>query len=698
MPFNADNNDSNNNNNQNQDPNQQINLKGSGGAATSQSGRIANFSTGATPQQASGSGRFNNLNKYISQNQSAGQNIGARINKGFGEQTTAQNKNISDTNSQIAQGFSSARSNLGQGEGFNTQLQNIGQGLGSFKSMEDRADFDTAAGQASAFTQDPNFNQFQNIQSGQAIDNQQLNTQQAQALQSGQNLNAFTQDKMNKINSEQGRYDLMKNAIGRNRGNYSSGNARFDQLFFENAPNVVGGLANTFNQANLTSQNTLGNINKQGTDLGDILNKETDLMSRLNTQTKSNQDIFNEKLGSQGNIDYINELRNAKYNEYLNQLNNGNISEEVAGDLGLNPLNTYDPTKANQVTGFGSVASQKMSADQARNMTPEQRASVLPDSTLTDTPATFQERSLRTYNALNDKDTNKNYLTKGRSASSMQDITSQADYDAYKALQSMSGIDSGKLAGASNIDKAVGATLDQQGQSKLANTIKAQDELFKKDFAGRDLSNYEFVHKSPVSNRNWAEAAVESAINSTVNMPQNLANIVSGATQGSSQFLDAIGRSQVDAGNIMTQGMLSPAVDEYNYAQMQDQNNNLMKDSKLSFNDRSNKFNDLVGRLRGTSGSTGFASSSTNLDDYLNRGMDAVTTRDASGTNKNTTAARNRAAHAEAIAGSKSKFQQQLDKIVNTTGVKNQAQLKRLDESSDAAKTLAKSKRFSKFV
>lgn len=600
MPFNADNSQNNpNNTDQNQvDPNQQINLKGSGGQAQ-QSGRVANFSTGANPQQVSGSGRFNNLNKYMSQNQDAGQNIGARINKGFGQQTDTQNKNISDVNKKIGQAFTSGSESLNQGDKFNTQLQNIGTGLGSFKSMEDRADFDTAAQQAAAFTQEaPTFNQFQNIQGGQAVNQDEIRSQQTQALQAGQNLNAFTQDKLNKINSEQGRNDLMKSTIGRNRGGYGAGNARFDQLFFESAPNVVSNLANTFGQANLTSQGILSNIQKQGQEkVEDLIKRESSLIGGLNTQTQLNQNLFNEKLGQKGNIDFINDLRNKKYNEYLNQLKTGQINEEVATELGLTDVNTYQPNKSGPLNTFSAVSGPKI--DRSGNTQQQTQ--------------TFIPRSLGVYNT-DLENTASDYLKKGRQASSMQDIASQQDFDAYQALQAMSGIDSGKLSGISTLDKSVQSGKNLEGQS-LSDVITQQDQDYRGKYAGKDYQANAF------------------------------------ATQSGSSGNFHGGKDNFGSNSINPYDVFSG---ENNYG---------------------NFYSDIVNQTQGNkgSGATGYARA--NLDQYINNDVQSIIQDSSKAYDRGGDKESNRAAQQQARESSNNSLRTYLDNIIKQSGIKNQVQL-----------------------
>lgn len=473
MPFNANDNSNNQNdeNKKNQATDQPVSLAGSGGdpsqAATGGNGRVANFSTGQQP--SSGSGRFTNLQKYIGANASSGDRLGAKIGENFNNKLNQDTTKVNDQNSQIADNINKGKETLNQGNDFKSQLTGIGNDLNTFQNMENRGNFDQAGQAAQAFTQNPNFNQFQTIQSGAGIDNDTLNNQQASALAAGQGLNTYTQNQLNNIGNEAGRYNLIKDSFG-NKRNYSSGNARFDQLFLQNAPNVVNNLQNQFNQGNLATKQMVSDLGTQGTNVNNLLNDESNLVTGINTQAQSNQDAFNTKLGAQGNIDYINKLRDDKYNEYLRQLQTGQISQQVAGDLGLSGLNTYNP-QATPAPGTIQInpgaVSQKMSIGGVPSTTPAD-------------PTT-----LRTYNT-DLANTAASYLNKGRGAMNMQDISTADDYNAYNALANIAQRDTGKLAGSSSIDKAVTGKTDQFGNSILANNISDADKNFVNNYAGKN--------------------------------------------------------------------------------------------------------------------------------------------------------------------------------------------------------------------
>lgn len=586
MPFNADNNQ-NNQNDPNKDQNQeQINLKGSGqgAASTPNSGRVANYSTGQQTGQTSGSGRFNNLQKYIGANQGAGENMGAKIGSTFDKNVNTQKSEFDKKNSNINMGLQQGRQTLEQGSGFNNQLKNIGNDLSTFKDMENRSAFDNAAKSAIDFQKNPNFNQFQTIQSGAGIDNDKALADASGLVTTGQNLNDFTQDKLSKIQTEQGRFDLLNSAYG-NKKNYGAGSARFDQLLLQNTPgNVVRGLNDKFNAGNLESKQILNASNTQMGNVNTLLGNEVDLIGNINTQAQSNQDIFNTKLGDQNNINFINNLRDKKYNDYLQQLKSGNISEGVAKDLALDTFSTYNPLNKGQIQ-IGN------------EMDPGQD---------------YMPGTLRTYNT-DLANTAASYLKQGANAQNMQDITTQDDYDAYKALQNISGRDTGKLSGISNIGKSVEAGRNLQNQT-LAEKIKAQDDAFRKDYAGRDYQVNSFATQSGPGGTN--------------------------------------GHFGVKGGNSLASGVVAEGANNYG-----------------------DFYNQIVQNNQGSSGSGATGYARANIDDYINRSEGALETNSNKAYDRGGDKESNRAAEQQARESSQAILAQHLNNIASQTGMKNTAQL-----------------------
>lgn len=459
MPFNADNNQ-NNQNDPNKDQNQdQINLKGSGqgAASTPNSGRVANYSTGQQTGQTSGSGRFNNLQKYISANQGAGENMGAKIGNSFNKNLDYQKTDFDKKNTNINMGLQQGQKTLDQGSGFQTELSDIEKGFKTFKSMDDRSGFDAASQSAKNFANNENFSKFQTIQSGAGIDNDRTLADASGLVNTGQNLNTFTQDKLNKIQTEQGRFDLLNSAYG-NKKNYGAGSARFDQLLLQNTPgNVVKSLNDQFNTGNLESKQLLNTANTQSGNVNTLLDKETDLVTGLTGQSSGTQNAFNNALyggNLQNNIKQVNDSRQQIFDEMKTGLKTRNLTAEQKAELGLTNINKYDPrvngTPVEQFPGVSVMGSDDLS-----------------NSSIPNGP-------LSSYNLLNDPDAWNQYTKQGKSAVSAQDITTDDDFSAYNALKNISGKDTGVVGGSSQLGKSI-----LQGDKNLATDITTSNNNFK---------------------------------------------------------------------------------------------------------------------------------------------------------------------------------------------------------------------------
>lgn len=411
-------------------------------------GRVSSFSSGATPN-ASGSGRFQNLTKYINANEGAGTRIGNQVSSKIGRDVGNQNTNISKQNEQINKNVTEGQGQLETGYGFNRQLGNIGKDLSSFKNMEDRSGFDSASQSAINFSQQPNFGQFQNIQAGSAVDETTLKSNQDAATTAAQNLANQTGQNFSNVNTEQGRYDLLRTNFAPKNRSYTAGNARLDQLLLQASPDkALSSLQNTLKQQNQLATGLNTNVLQQGNVVNKLIGDESSLVKDIGTQAATNQDIFNEKLGQQSNVDYINKLRQDKYNSYVDALKNRSLNQEQAQNLGLGDLSTYNPAGSpNPLSGA---------------------------------------RDIRSYNL--DLSNPNVYLQQGRQASGIQDITTKNDYDAYKALQNISGKDTGVIGGVSTINPSVTSIADISGK-KLDEVIKQQNQDFLDKYAGKNFQS-----------------------------------------------------------------------------------------------------------------------------------------------------------------------------------------------------------------
>lgn len=430
----------NQNNNQNQQQ-QADNLTTGGGIAQSSGGPQAPNAAPAAPGQArQGSGRFQNLSNYLKANQGAGQRMGQVIGSKVGTEVEKQKQETQKNLSGLAAGIQAGKGEIQAGQGFNQQLQNIGQGLSSFQNMENRAEFDAAAQKASQFAQQPDFNRFQNIQSGQAIDENALRNQEAQTLENQRIAQENIQNRLGQVSTEQGRFGLLKDIYGGKKygQQYGGGFARLDQLLLQNDPSkTVGALRTQFGEKAKDISQLGRQVGSTALENQNLIAEEAALVPALQNQASSNQDVFNQMLGKQENVDFINKLRQQKLDEYTNAIKTRQFTKDQAETLGLT---------GNQYGAYGN--------------------------------------ELRTYNL--DTSNPFNYIKQAQMAQGIQDIATEQDYDAYKALQQIAqNRDTGKLSGASQL----GATIQQidDPNARLAARISAEDQAFR-DLAGQTRS------------------------------------------------------------------------------------------------------------------------------------------------------------------------------------------------------------------
>ena len=183
------------------------------------------------PKQA-GSGRFQNLQKYIQSNQAGAQQIGQRVQS-----------NVNKQANQVGDAVNQAQQNLQQASG---------QEIGRLNQGSDVINQAVANPTDYADNQDK-FNQFQQLRTGQyqAQDIANLSNLQNQVGKVGELANA--------TQSEQGRAGLIKQTFNP-QTNYSKGASRLDQLLLQSNPNNLRQVANTAQQAQKEQTGNLTNL------------------------------------------------------------------------------------------------------------------------------------------------------------------------------------------------------------------------------------------------------------------------------------------------------------------------------------------------------------------------------------------------------------------------------------------------------
>lgn len=449
----------------------ELNADGSPKNPTNQNSGISSFSTGmnANGGQKQGSGRFTNLQKYISANEGAGEQISNKISSGVDNQYKAFDQDFNKNQSNVDAEMNKSKDLFDtSGEDYKNKLNTFNTGLNSFGSMTNRDQFDQTGKDIVGFY-NANKDGFNNIKSGGGLDQAALQTTQGvnQGLLGKQQEGISNQ--LKNIQSETGRYDLMKLAAPK-AGGLSQGQNRLDQLFFQSSPNAVKNLQNTFQAQNTAVGGNQNALNMQKDALGALVSREDALTGSLQSGANDAQSAFYNKLNQQKNYDDVNAARTGLYNDYLTQMQSKNYSQDLANMLGVNGLQTYNPTAAPPV--FDNV-SQKMT-------TPV--AGVVGQNQIADNQ--FRQYNVNTTaaDALTGAPISSNYLSKGSDAANFQDLLRQPDFDTYNALDALAGNSKGKATGTTTLNPAVSKNINND----LARDVSLQN----KDFMDNRNKNY----------------------------------------------------------------------------------------------------------------------------------------------------------------------------------------------------------------
>ncbi len=464
-----------------QDQDAQNNQQMSGQASTM--GRSSSFNTGL-PASQKGSGRFMNLQKYIGANEGAGEQIAGRMGNAASREADVFGKNLDVENQKVQSGIGAGQQLLGtQGEEAKSKLGSFQSGLNTFGGFNQPGAFNQTGSDIQAFTQSPQFGQFQSLQSGAGIDESALQGSQALANQMAQARMKTLQGQNQGIQTEQGRYDLMRQAQPR-LGGYSAGQGRLDQLMFQSNPNAISQLQNVY-------AGQLGDVNNasqalatQGQNLSNLVTQESDLSKNLNEGAQGLQNTFYNKLMEPNTFNQVNTARQGLYDEYANQMRSGQYSQDLANMLGVSGLNTYNPFIQTGLPG-GHFE------DPIGKITPIGGGS---EPSAATNPYFTGPNQFRTYNTISSIEKDpisgladmSGYLSKGRDASTFQDLLTQPNYNTYNALKQFapnSGFET-KAIGQSQLAPAVA----KSGVGDLSRDIQLADIGFKQT-ANQDYTN-----------------------------------------------------------------------------------------------------------------------------------------------------------------------------------------------------------------
>lgn len=259
--------------------------------------------------QPKGSGRFTNLQKYIDANQGGGQQLAGGIGKGIQEKVDENKNKAQDYYSKVAQGIQQGQQTAQQGSQYLNQLQGIGSNIKANTGADKLNNRSQSMG-IEEFVQDPGFANYQNIQAGRGINENELALQQTNLGQAAKGYLDTTSQGLQNLGSESGRFNLLKQTYGGNvNPQYSVGQQRLDQLFLSNE-----GLQPL--QQNLQGElKQAQNLNRQAgqsdSKIGNLIRQEQQLLADYGTTNQANEQAYVDMLSSY--IPAINEQRGAEW-------------------------------------------------------------------------------------------------------------------------------------------------------------------------------------------------------------------------------------------------------------------------------------------------------------------------------------------------------------------------------------------------
>lgn len=182
-------------------------------APTALSGPSApSLSAPAAPQQKASSGRFTNVQSYLSANKGAGQKIANVVGSTVQKDITSAGKQVTDEASKIASNIGAEKERLAQASGFQSQLGTLGEGAQAIASDTQK------------------LTDFQKLYTNQNMSQQQqqaLNEQAAAAQSTLQKAQQGAQA----LGTEAGRMAALQRVL--QRPSYTQGQRTLDQLMFQ---------------------------------------------------------------------------------------------------------------------------------------------------------------------------------------------------------------------------------------------------------------------------------------------------------------------------------------------------------------------------------------------------------------------------------------------------------------------------------
>lgn len=319
------------NENQNNQQQQQVATGGSeaptpsGGAAPpSNSAPGSGVPSGSQPQ---GSGRYNNLQKYIQANQGAGQRLTSGIGQQIGRTFDVNKKEAQNQAQAIGQNIQQGKDTLARGTGYSEQLQgpdfNAQQFAGNQNQLQD----------------------FTKFRFGQNVDENALGQQKQNLDVANQSAMQNIQNRVGQVGDEQGRFGLLKEAFGgrglNTKPQYGAGQQRLDQLFLQaGGGNNVNALQNIVQGKIGEAQGLQTQAGQLGQNIQGLTADEAALQNKLTGQAQGLESGYIDALGNKvASVNTERDAQRKQYQDFFNTLTgkapNTTLNQDLFGKSGL---------------------------------------------------------------------------------------------------------------------------------------------------------------------------------------------------------------------------------------------------------------------------------------------------------------------------------------------------------------------------
>lgn len=475
-----------------------------------------------TPEQKQGSGRFTNLQQYLNANKGAGQKLATGIGSKIEKDVEPAKKDSQEYTSKVAEGIQSARQNLQTGAQGVTQLQGINQNIQA-QTGADKYGQEADLG-IQSFKENPNYQQFKNIQGGQGVNENALNAYQTSLNQAVQQYGNLTNQALQDLSTEGGRFtQLQKTFGGMGNPNYSRGQQRLDQLFLKQ--DGIGDLKRKIGTENQAASQLAKTTAQSAGDVSNVIGSEQSLINDINTQAGQAEQNYIKMLESY--IPKVNEIRGQEWDSLDSALKNKGTT-----------------LTADQIAKLGVTA---------------------------------PRRAYNVFDSIQGVDV----ATRGQDASTYGDVAKQRDVDLYNILGDIANIgdDQRRLTEASKLGDAYTARTDdgsltnrlnlaaQNYEQKLDNKVHDPRLVNVSDSSFRDLleKNNTITSRQAIGYTpnvpQWQEDAIRNFINeqgaaNVIDPNAGVRNVLAGQNIGKGTFSNSV------AGEATNYGNYNPIIDD----------------------------------------------------------------------------------------------------------------------------------------